>query len=138
MVQTVEAEAQKPDAQDAPSCWTLSEAVALCTVVEAICPQFGAHVALTGGVLYKEGPRKDVDILFYRIRQVEYIDTDGLMEALRAVGIEPGPDYGWCYKATLRGKPIDFFFPERDGLEYPGHYPAPSLETILADPEVVF
>lgn len=101
--------------------WTLDLAVALCKALEEIAPKFGAHVALTGGTLYKEGPRKDVDILFYRIRQVPVIDVAGLMEAIKAVGVRPAADHGWCYKATFNGMPIDFFFPEREGLEYPAH-----------------
>jgi hypothetical protein len=100
--------------------WSHSQAVDLCRKIEAICPAFGCHVALTGGTLYRDGERKDADILFYRIRQVEVIDIDGLMAALKLIGIQPGDDFGWCYKATYHGKKIDFFFPERDGLYYPG------------------
>jgi hypothetical protein len=44
--------------------WTLAEAVEVCRQVEAICPPFGCHVALTGGTLYKDGERKDLDLLF--------------------------------------------------------------------------
>ena len=98
--------------------WTLERAVALCRQIEAVCPQYGCHVALTGGTLYKDGERKDADILFYRIRQVDEIDVSGLMEALRGLGIEPTNDHGWVFKATHEGRPIDFFFPERPGLEY--------------------
>src|SRR3546814_15766415 len=47
--------------------WTLDDAVALCRKIEKIAPEYGAHVALTGGTLYKDGPRKDVDLLFYQI-----------------------------------------------------------------------
>jgi len=108
--------------------WTLASAVELCVALEAIAPNFGAHVALTGGTLYKIGPRKDVDILIYRIRHVENIDVDGFMLAASEIGIEPGRDFGWCYRATYRGKPIDFFFPERDGgQQYPPHVTASSL-----------
>ena len=35
--------------------WTTAEAIALCREIEAICPAFGCHIALTGGLLYKEG-----------------------------------------------------------------------------------
>lgn len=99
--------------------WTQAEAVALCELIEAVCPSYGCHVALTGGLLYKHGPRKDADILFYRIRQVDEIDVDGLMAALADLGIVAGDDFGWCFKASYRGKQIDFFFPERAGDEYP-------------------
>lgn len=99
--------------------WTQAEAVALCERIEAVAPAFGCHVALTGGLLYKNGPRKDADILFYRIRQVPEIDVEGLMSALADLGVEAGDDFGWCFKASIDGKPIDFFFPEREGVEYP-------------------
>jgi len=101
--------------------WTQSQAVELCCAIEAVCPAFGCHVALTGGTLYKAGERKDVDIIFYRIRQVENIDVDGLMGALRKLGITPGGDYGWCYKATYENRAVDLFFPERKGFEAPGY-----------------
>lgn len=108
--------------------WTLADAVALCVLLEAVAPHYGAHVALTGGTLYKDGPRKDADILIYRIRQIEYVDVDGLMQAFAAIGVEPGQDYGWCYKAIFHGKPVDFFFPEREGGDqYPGSDVPPSL-----------
>lgn len=87
-------------------------------MIEEIAPAYGCHVALTGGLLYKDGPRKDADILFYRIRQVDEIDRIGLFEAMAKIGIEEGENFGWCHKATYRGKPIDFFFPETEG-DYP-------------------
>lgn len=99
--------------------WTQEEAIQLCREIEAICPAYGCHVALTGGLLYKDGLRKDADILFYRIRQVAEIDIDGLMLALANIGVKPVQDFGWCYKADWRGKPIDFFFPDRPGDYYP-------------------
>jgi hypothetical protein len=98
--------------------WTQQEAIALCRDIEAISPRFGLHVALTGGLLYKDGERKDADILLYRIRE-EQADFNGLFSALRfGLGIELIDDFGWCKKATWRGKPIDFFDPEASG-EYP-------------------
>lgn len=97
------------------STWTQTEAVAMCVAIEAICPAFGCHVALTGGLLYKSGPRKDADILFYRIRQVEKINFEGLWEALKVIGFEKKSGFGWCYKATFKGKPVDCFSPDENG-----------------------
>lgn len=94
--------------------WTQAQAVELCRKLEEIAPQYGCHVALTGGTLYKDGERKDADILFYRIRQVEAIDVEGLMaHAHDKLGVCLGEDFGWCYKATYNEQAIDFFFPER-------------------------
>lgn len=33
--------------------WTQQEAVDLCVIIESVCVEFGCHVALTGGLLYK-------------------------------------------------------------------------------------
>lgn len=119
--------------------WTQEQAVDLCRKIEVIAPRYGCHVALTGGTLYHYGERKDADILFYRIRQINEIDVDGLMDGLRSLGVEPLADFGWCYKAEFEGRAIDFFFPERNGAEYPGHMDAPSLAVVLHDePEVMF
>ena len=94
--------------------WNTEQAIELCRELEVIAPKFGAHVALTGGALYKSGERKDVDILIYRIRQVEQIDIDGFMTAINeSLSVEPDRDFGWCFKASVAGKKIDFFFPER-------------------------
>lgn len=120
--------------------WTQAQAIELCRKIEVVAPKYGCHVALTGGTLYHFGERKDADILFYRIRQIDAIDVHGLMEALEGLGVVPGEDFGWCHKATYEGRAIDFFFPERDGVEAPGYGPPPSIPKILvsADDERPF
>ena len=92
--------------------WTLEQAQSLCIVIEGICPQFGCHVALTGGCLYKLGERKDMDLIFYRIRQVKSINVKGLLEALEIVGLTSFCGGGWRYVAKYHGKSIDLLFPE--------------------------
>jgi hypothetical protein len=94
------------------STWTLADAVQLCSVIEDFAPKYGAHVALTGGCLYRDGERKDVDILFYCIRQRDRIDEEGLLDALRAHGFTIGKHFGWVYKAKHFGRDVDLFFPE--------------------------
>ena len=101
------------------SFWTQDEAITLCRLIECFCPKYGCHVALTGGCLYKDGGRKDLDILFYRIRQVKEIDLDGLFAALELIGITKQSGFGWVYKATgSNGRNIDMFFPESNGGDY--------------------
>ena len=100
--------------------WSRDEGVALCRLLETVSPQFGAHVALTGGLLYRDGLRKDCDILVYRIRQFEKIDWNGLWVAWAKLGLQIGNDYGWCCKAKFRStdgvwKDVDLFDPEDDG-----------------------
>ena len=92
--------------------WTQEEAIELCKALEKFVPEFGCHVALTGGCLYSDGQRKDVDIMFYRIRQVKEIDEKSLYAALTGFGITFGQRHGWVQKAFYEGKSIDFFFPE--------------------------
>lgn len=94
------------------STWTQTEAIKLCVLVENICPHYGCHVALTGGLLYKHGARKDCDLLFYRIRQSAEIDYDGLWSALTVIGLKKVKGFGFCVKASYEGKGVDCLFPE--------------------------
>lgn len=65
--------------QGSPEKWELSEALALCTAIHNIPSQkFNCHPALTGGLLYKTGPRKDCDIVIYQRG-----DVDGVRQLLR-------------------------------------------------------
>lgn len=98
--------------------WTHSDAIFLCKKVEGVCPKFGCHVALTGGCLYKDGPRKDCDLLFYRIRQQKSIDLSGLFVALAKIGLPRVSGSGWCVKATYCGSPVDLLFPEESHGSY--------------------
>jgi hypothetical protein len=92
--------------------WTLDDALPLIRQIEMICPEYGCHVALTGGTLYKMGPRKDLDLLFYRIRG-QSIDEQGLLDALERLGVVFTTHYGWVTKATYGDRTIDLFFPDR-------------------------
>lgn len=93
--------------------WTRDQAISLCMAVEAIAPGYGAHVALTGGLLYKEGRRKDADLLFYCIRQLDRIDEEGLLAALETnIGLVVERQHGWVRKAKWMDLPVDLFFPE--------------------------
>ena len=99
--------------------WTQDEVIRLCIELEKIAPKYGAHVALTGGLLYKSGRRKDADILLYRIRQAPEIEIDDMFAGFEDAGVVKTGGFGWCHKAEWNGKKIDFFFPEEIG-EYPG------------------
>lgn len=102
--------------------WIIDEALYLCREIEAIAPEYGCHVALTGGLLYKDGPRKDADILLYRIRDEDCIDAAGLFREMReklGIRLKHVLTEQWCIKATWNGKPIDFFFPDVEIGDYP-------------------
>jgi len=93
--------------------WDLKDAVELCSRIEAICPAFGFHVALTGGLLYKGGiARKDMDLIFYQIRQLKKVDVAGLIKSLKDLGLCDFCGGGWRYVAKHQGRTIDLLFPE--------------------------
>ena len=110
-----------------PACH--DDAVSICIKLESFAPLFGCHVALTGGTLYKPGERKDIDILFYRIRQIDKIDKNGLFSAMKNVGFSDVTWFGWCHKTKFDGFNIDLFFPEAgDEGEY--NHDAPIIPSI--------
>jgi len=94
--------------------WDLKDAVELCSRIEAICPAFGFHVALTGGLLYKGGiARKDMDLIFYQIRQLKKVNAEGLIKALKKdLGFTDFCGGGWRYVAKHQGRTVDLLFPE--------------------------
>lgn len=104
--------------------WTHERAVLVATRIEQIAPQCDCHVALTGGCLYKDGPRKDLDLLFYSIRQKPSVNKPKLLTKLKELGFKIGKDTGFICKAELHGCPIDLFFPEHPRLDENDEYPA--------------
>ena len=95
----------------------LNFAIEACTLIESFAPNRGCHVALTGGCLYKGGVRKDIDILFYRVRQIPEIDLIGLLHDLESAGFSKPVGFGWIYKSEYKGVNFDMFFPESSGDE---------------------
>jgi hypothetical protein len=100
----------------------LTTAVALAREIEGIAPRFGFHTALTGGCLYKDGERKDIDILFYsHANDGAETDKKGLLKALHTdVGLAVGADFGRVVKSTRGDTTVDLLFP---GLGFGGEYP---------------
>lgn len=95
--------------------WTQAEAIKLARRVEELAPMYGCHVALTGGCLYKDGQRKDLDLLFYPNNN-EWPNIEALFESLeRNLNIKladkrPLSEEHWFYKADFHGRTIDCFF----------------------------
>ena len=104
--------------ENSPLMWTQAEAISIASIFEQIAPQFGCHVALTGGCLYKFGERKDCDLVIYRIRQVPEINIQGLLEALTKYGVELMSDHSFCKKCRWMGRTLDLLFPEFVGGDY--------------------
>jgi hypothetical protein len=103
---------------EAVELWTLAEAIELCTLIEGVSPPYHAHPALTGGLLYKTGPRKDCDIVIYQHGEHDGlrpgIDWDGLWRAFDSIGLALQTDYGYCKKCLWRGKQVDILDPTCD------------------------
>lgn len=112
----------------------LAIAVALARKIEAVAPRFGLHVALTGGCLYKDGERKDIDLLFYpHENDATNTNRDGLLAALRdELGFVLGNDYGRVAKAAFGSVPVDLIFP---GLGFNTSY---SDSTVVEDGRLIF
>ena len=109
--------------QRTPEKWELTEALALCAAIHALpSEKFHCHPALTGGLLYKSGPRKDCDIVIYQRGDVNGerlpIDWTGLWPALEGIGLMLVMDYGYVKKCLYKGKLVDVFDPTQDGGNY--------------------
>lgn len=101
---------RKPDMS-----WTIDEAREVCKLINSVSLPFNCHPALTGGLLYKDGLRKDCDIVIYQRGDTKgvksEIDWVGLWSALKNVGITLETDYGYCKKCLWKGKMIDILDP---------------------------
>lgn len=101
--------------------WTQQDAIALCVAIEQFAPNHGAHVALTGGCLYKTGIRRDCDIVLYRHDKSTPVNWDGILRDLATLGIKPDeklPGYGYYHRTWQGERRIDFLCREEEG-EYP-------------------
>jgi hypothetical protein len=98
--------------------WTRESGIELCIAVEEIAKQCGYHIGLTGGLLYKSGERKDLDIVVYSVRQVNP-NQDKLFRMLAQIGIQEVANYGFVVKARFLGKSIDLLFPETEKSDDP-------------------
>lgn len=91
--------------------WTQAEAIALCKTIEKRCPVVGFHVAMTGGCLFKDGPRSDLRLVFYSIRHIKP-DVHQLMNILGFLGFDHITGGGWRYIGYIGDKKVDLLFPE--------------------------
>ncbi len=88
-----------------------ADAIVLCVLLEKVAPEFGYHVALTGGQLYREDSRKDIDVVLYRIRG-QRGDRVNLLKAIKGVDVIAKQHFGWLTKANWRGIAVDLMFPD--------------------------
>lgn len=92
---------------------TQKDGVELCKKLYPILIKVGIFPSLTGGLLYKDGERKDIDILLYRHRQdVESFETADLCNLLSMAGVTVKEYFGFVTKAEWNGFEVDIFNPE--------------------------
>ena len=90
-----------------------NDGIELCKILYEKLSPMGYFPALTGGLLYKEGHRKDIDILLYRHRQMyQEFETIDIRDALEEVDVVIIKSFGFVTKATWRGFEVDIFNPE--------------------------
>lgn len=102
----------------------LETALELCTLLEAHLAPQELHVGLTGGTLYKDGERKDIDLLVYTERQI-YAQPENLfmilLECANAIDhLTFDTFHGFVSKMIYKGVDIDVLYPEYSGA---GTYP---------------
>ncbi len=78
------------------------------------------HIGLTGGTLYKEGERKDIDFVIYSHKCFQTIDTNELAGFLAKLGFTEVQNFGRVIKCKyLDGvTDVDIIVPESKTGEY--------------------
>ena len=116
-----------------PTEWTLQDGIDLCTAIQNLPSEmFHCHPALTGGLLYKQPPRKDCDIVIYQRGDTggerQPINWLGLWTALQDIDLWLIHDFGYVKKCRYKGKSVDIFDPTQEGGSY--------QEKVEADPDL--
>lgn len=86
--------------------------IELCKKLYEVMQGAGIYPALTGGCLYKDGNRKDIDVLLYRNRQQSTFEIEDLEFLLKRAGLTDFNHYGFVTKAKWNGITVDLFNPE--------------------------
>ena len=97
------------------------DGIELCKILYDKLSPLGFYPALTGGLIYKDGSRKDIDIVIFRNRQKhETFETAQLFSELADVGVMITNTFGFVTKAEWNGFVVDLFNPETEFelLEY--------------------
>ena len=98
---------------DEPKMATQQDGIRLCELLHERLHLSGYYPALTGGLLYKEGNRKDIDIVIFRHRQnVEKFEMQDIERFLIRAGLSEFKYYGFVTKAKWNGFTVDLFNPE--------------------------
>ena len=96
----------------------LNDAVKLC---KALYVELSPHYypALTGGSLYKNGDRKDIDIIIYRNRETLPFEIYEIQNNLEDAGLYNFIHHGFVTKCEFDGLSVDLMNPETtSGTDY--------------------
>ena len=100
---------------------TIQDGIDLCRLIFDNARSAGYFPALTGGLLYKDGERKDIDIVLYRHRQkLSSFTNQDFIPSLLSLGVTIISTHGFVTKCEWKGFSIDIFNPESidDDTEY--------------------
>lgn len=109
--------------------YTIEDAQRICTKLYEPLRAIGVFIGVTGGSLYKEGPRKDIDLLVYLNTSHADIETTDIEDMpMRIIDViskaadvnEYTTEYfGYVTKTFIDGIPVDILFPEYGPNRYP-------------------
>lgn len=89
------------------------DAERLCKKLFEVLYGEGYYPALTGGLLYREGSRKDIDIVIFRNRQtVTHFEMENIENLLTECGLSEFQYFGFVTKCKLGDLNVDLFNPE--------------------------
>lgn len=102
---------------------TKDDAVMLCKRLYEKLSSVGFYPALTGGILYKDGCRKDIDIVIFRNRQtVVKFEMEFIEDLLVECGLSNFQYFGFVTKCKLGNISVDLFNPETEIEFCDGYY----------------
>jgi len=93
----------------------LESAVHLCALLYTELKQNDIFPALTGGVLYKNGTRKDIDIIMYRGESGQTLNVHDVHDVLQKLEIEVLGNFNRVAKCKWGAWNLDIIFPEAEG-----------------------
>ena len=96
----------------------------LAVILEEAASKYGMHIALTGGQLYKDGHRKDVDFLLYHASNSSQNEAAviNFFRQLHKEGFSNILNFGRVTKMLYEGDSIDVLYPEFKRAQCPGDY----------------
>lgn len=104
----------------------LETAIELCKLLESLSEETNAHPALSGGTLYKEGERKDIDIVLFLHNLPENHKVLPYINDITGVYFDKIEGLSFSkqctervVKGTYKGYDIDFIYPESGCYAYP-------------------